>query len=157
MKIIQSALVVPGNVKVALVVSLFNRPITEALQQGAIAQLMQRGIHSDDITVVEVPGAVEIPLVLQRLGQKKIYAAMIALGAVVRGETTHYETVCEMVSEGCLRVSLTYDTPVIFGVLTTENEAQAWARLGGAEGHKGREAADCALAMHTVLTQIQEM
>lgn len=157
MKIIKSAWTAPGRLKVAVVVSLFNRPITEALQQGAIEQLIQQGIHSEDITVVEVPGAVEIPLVLQCLGQKKTYAAMIALGAVIRGETTHYETVCEMVSEGCLRVSLTYNIPVIFGVLTTENEAQAWARLGGAEGHKGRDAADCALAMHTVLTQIQEM
>ena len=154
MKLIKAESLKHGSFKVALVVSLFNRPITAELQKGAIEQLIQQGIAVEDITVVEVPGASEIPLIVQQLAKKKVYGAIVALGAVVRGETTHYDYVCQMVSDGCSQVALTFETPVVFGVLTTEDEAQAWARLGGLEGHKGREAADCALAMHSVLKQI---
>jgi 6,7-dimethyl-8-ribityllumazine synthase len=94
-----------------------------------------------------VPGAVEIPFAVQRLAQLNRYDAIIALGAVIRGETTHYDYVCEQVSQGCQRVMLDFDCPVIFGVLTTENEAQALDRVGGNHGHKGKDALDCALQM----------
>lgn len=139
---------------IAIVVSQYNRPITQELLQGAVKRLTACGIESDDMTVIEVPGAVEIPLIVQRLAKAKCHQAIIALGAVIRGETSHYDYVCEQVSQGCQQVALMYDLPVIFGILTTENEAQAWDRLGGKHGHKGVEAADCALAMVSILEQI---
>lgn len=139
---------------IALVVSLFNREITNALQQGALEQLNVYGFHAFDITVVEVPGAVEIPLIAQKLASSKAYGAIVALGAVIRGETSHYDYVCQAVTDGCLRVSLDFNVPVIFGVLTTENEQQAWDRLGGAHGHKGRDAVDCAVAMVDILKKM---
>lgn len=139
---------------VAIVVSLFNREITQALQEGAIKRLLDCGLSSDDITLVEVPGAIEIPLIAKQLAKTKQYGAIIALGAVIRGETTHYDYVCQQVSEGCQRVGLEFDIPVIFGVLTTEDEPQAWDRLGGKHGHKGVDAADAALVMHRVLQSL---
>jgi 6,7-dimethyl-8-ribityllumazine synthase len=139
---------------IALVVSLYNEDITAALKQGALEQLAFYGFQSKDIKIVEVPGAVEIPITAQRLAMKETYGAIVALGAVVRGETSHYDSVCELVAQGCLRVALTFNIPVIFGVLTTENEAQAWDRLGGAHGHKGRESVDCAVAMYHTLKHI---
>ena len=101
-----------------------------------------------------MPGAVEIPFIAKRLAKKNKHAAIIALGAVIRGETTHYDYVCQQVSDGCQHVALEYETPVIFGVLTTENDEQAWDRLGGSHGHKGVDAANCALAMQSILQQI---
>ncbi|MDX1836985.1 6,7-dimethyl-8-ribityllumazine synthase [Legionella taurinensis] len=139
---------------VALVVSQFNRDVTAELKKGAMERLLQAGFHDHDLLIVEVPGAVEIPLAAQRLAAKGQVQAIIALGAVIRGETTHYDYVCEQVSNGCQRVALDYNLPVVFGVLTTENDAQAWDRLGGRHGHKGQDAADCAIAMHTILKQL---
>ncbi len=148
----------PGDIKapfpIALVVSRFNAEISHELEKGALQRLRTLGFTDDDITVVEVPGAGEIPLLAQCLAKKNKYAAIIALGAVVRGETTHYESVCQRVTEGCLRVSLDFDIPVILNVLTTENEAQAWDRLGGNHGHKGVEAVDCALSMVAILKKL---
>lgn len=140
---------------IAIVVSLFNRPITQALQDGALEALQAASFLPEHITVIEVPGAVEIPLVAQRLAKQNKFGAIIALGAVVRGETTHYDYVCEQVSSGCQQVTLAYDVPVVFGVLTTENEAQAWDRLGGAHGHKGHDAVACALSMHHILQTLE--
>lgn len=139
---------------IAIVVSLFNRSVTKALQDGALDALHDAGFTSDDITCVEVPGAVEIPLAVKALAKQNKYGAIIALGAVIRGETTHYDFVCEQVSRGCQEVMLGFELPVIFGVLTTENEAQAWARLGGTHGHKGHDAVAAARAMHQVLKAI---
>lgn len=139
---------------IALVVSVFNQAVTSELKQGALHRLRELGFHDDDITVVEVPGAVEIPLIAKRLAMHNRVEAIIALGAVIRGETSHYDYVCEQVSTGCQRIALDYNMPVIFGVLTTENEEQAWDRLGGKHGHKGTEAVDCAIAMHTILAQL---
>lgn len=139
---------------IALVVSRFNPAITHELQQGAVNRLMSCGFSAEDITVVEVPGAVEIPLVAKLLAKKKAYGAIVALGAVIRGDTTHYDYVCKQVSDGCQQVTLEFETPVIFGVLTTENDEQARARVGGSHGHKGMDAADCAMAMYAILKQI---
>lgn len=136
--------------KIAVVVSEFNSEITEELCDGAQARLLERGVVAENITVIRVPGAVEIPLAAKLLAKLKKYHAIICLGAVIRGETSHYDYVCQQVSQGCQQVMLSFDIPVIFGVLTTENEAQALARVGGIEGHKGREAADAALAMVTL-------
>ena len=137
----------------AIIVSQFNHEITQELLMGAMQHLASIGFDREAITLVEVPGAIEIPLIAKRLAKKSKYAAIIAFGAVIRGETTHYDYVCQQVSEGCQRVALDHEIPVIFGVLTTENEAQAWDRLGGKHGHKGVDAVDCALAMHSILQQ----
>jgi 6,7-dimethyl-8-ribityllumazine synthase len=143
-----------GTFPIALVVSLFNQDITNALKKGALERLAEFGFKESEITLVEVPGAVEIPFAAQILAKKNQVQAIIALGAVVRGETTHYDYVCDQVSQGCQRVMLDFDIPVIFGVLTTENDKQAWERLGGLHGHKGREAVDCALMMKSIQLQI---
>ncbi|CAM2785944.1 6,7-dimethyl-8-ribityllumazine synthase [Legionella worsleiensis] len=140
---------------IAVVVSTFNEAITTAMKQGTLDRLAELGFKPNDITLVEVPGAVEIPLVAQLLAKTRQVHAIIALGAVIRGETTHYDYVCEQVSQGCQSVMLDYEIPVIFGVLTTENEEQAWDRLGGTHGHKGRDAADCAVEMYLLSQQLQ--
>ncbi len=140
---------------VAIVVSLFNRPITQALQDGALEALQEAGFLPEHITLIEVPGAIEIPLVAQRLAKLNKFGAILALGAVIRGDTTHYDYVCEQVSTGCQQITLAYNVPVVFGVLTTENEAQAWDRLGGSHGHKGHDAVACALSMYHVLQTLE--
>ena len=142
-----------GSFPIAIIVSRFNPDITYELEQGALKRLKECGFTEQDITVVEVPGAGEIPLIVKCLAKKKQYGVIIALGAIIRGETTHYESVCQRVTDGCLQVSLEYEIPVILNVLTTEDEAQAWDRLGGKHGHKGVDAVDCALAMHSILQQ----
>lgn len=139
---------------IALIISKFNEEITQRLYQGALARLVELQVPEERITVVWVPGAVEIPLVAQRLAKLHNYAALITLGAVIRGETTHYDYVCQQVSAGCQQVALQYDLPVIFGVLTTENEDQALARTGGKHGHKGHDAVDAAFEMISVLQQV---
>lgn len=141
--------------KYAIVYSDFNTAITQALFQGARARLIERGIHESQVEVVKVPGAIEIPLIAQLFAQQKKYAAIICLGAVIRGETSHYDYVCQQVSQGCQKVMLDFNIPVIFGVLTTENEAQAQARCGGSDGHKGVEAADAALHMVEVIKRLR--
>lgn len=138
----------------AIVTSRFNEEITERLYNGALARLQELHFSEEQITAVWVPGAVEIPLAAQRLARTNIYSAIICLGAVIRGETSHYDYVCQQVSFGCQKVALQEDIPVIFGVLTTENEEQALARTGGHHGHKGCEAVDAAISMISVLRQI---
>lgn len=141
----------------ALVVSLFNLEITEALLEGALERLKAYGFKEEEITVVQVPGAVEIPLIAQLLAKQNRFSAIIALGAVIRGETTHYDYVCDQVSQGCQQVMLEHELPVIFGVLTTENEQQAWDRLGGARGHKGKDAVETAVAMVSLVEQLEQL
>lgn len=132
---------------IAIVVSEFNEHITSALLEGCIEQLNAHGIKLKPDDITSVPGAVEIPLIAQRYAASTHYDAVICLGAVIRGETTHYDYVCQQVSYGCQQIALKYDLPIIFGVLTTENDEQAFDRVGGKQGHKGKEAADTALAM----------
>jgi 6,7-dimethyl-8-ribityllumazine synthase len=139
---------------IAVIVSTFNEDITSALKDGAIQRLNELGFRPKDILLVEVPGAVEIPLVANLLAKKNQVQVIVALGAVIRGETSHYDYVCEQVSQGCQQVMLEHDIPVIFGVLTTENEEQARERVGGKHGHKGIEAADCAVIMHSIKQQL---
>lgn len=138
---------------IGIVVSRFNEDITTALLAGAQQRLQALGFSDDQITIITVPGAVEIPLVLQRLARSKKYQALVALSAIIRGETSHYDYVCEQVSQGCQRVMLDESIPVIFGVLTTENEEQAWDCLGGKHGHKGVEAIDAAVEVVEILNQ----
>lgn len=139
--------------RVGIVVGQYNHRISSALQEGAFSHLLERGVLEKDIQIIEVPGAVEIPLVAQWLALSKKVDVIIALGTVVRGDTSHYDLVCESASSGCQRVSLDHNIPVVFGVLTTENEQQCWDRLGGKQGHKGIEAADCAITMYRLKKQ----
>ncbi len=141
----------------AIVVADFNEEITEKLLEGALHRLYQRDITPDQINIIHVPGAVEIPLTAKLLAQSKQYAAIICLGAVIRGDTDHYDYVCQQVSNGCQRVMLDLEIPIIFGVLTTENLEQAHARVGGAEGHKGVDVADAALKMAEIMRELKSI
>lgn len=139
-------------IQVAMVRSLFYPELTDLLLKGALKRLELVKAHVQSVLVVDVPGAFELPLMADTLlssSHHKInpYDAVIALGVVMRGDTDHYRYVCEQVSQGCMRVGLATKVPVIFGVLTVENEAQAMARLGGEHGDKGYEAAEAALQM----------
>lgn len=137
-----------STVKIAIIVSRFNDEITHALKQGTLTRLHEYHlIQHEQITVFDVPGAVEIPLIAKLCAKQKLYHAIICLGAVIRGETSHYNYVCEQVSQGCQKIMLDYDIPVIFSVLTTENIEQALNRAGGKHGHKGHDAADSAIEM----------
>lgn len=138
----------------AIVVSQFNSEITSLLLSGALRRLEEAGVSKENITVIHVPGAVEIPLIAKRLAKQKKYAAIIALGCVIRGDTSHYDYVCSQVSEGCQRVMLDEEVPVIFGVLTTEDERQAHERVGGVHGHKGVDAAEAAMEMAALMRKI---
>lgn len=139
---------------IAIIVSRFNEKVTQALLEGATTRLQELNFRTGDICIKTVPGAVEIPLVAQRLARSGNYQAIITLGAVIRGETTHYDYVCQQVSDGCQSVMLENDLPVIFGVLTTENGEQALARCGGSHSNKGRECADAAVEMVALLADI---
>jgi 6,7-dimethyl-8-ribityllumazine synthase len=149
-----SAKDIPGAFNIALVNSRFNGEITQALYQGAMERLKELGFTRQQIHVVWVPGCVEIPLIAQRLAKSKKHDAIVCLGSVIRGQTSHYDYVCQQVSQGCQQVMLSCNLPVIFGVLTTENVAQAKDRCGGKKGHKGREAVDAAYEMVSVLQQL---
>ncbi len=140
--------------KIAIVISDFNTHITEKLLEGALEHLKSQGKTENEIRVIHVPGAVEIPLVAKALALTEEYNAIIALGAVIRGETTHYDYVCEQVSQGCQKIMLDHMIPVIFGVLTTENDEQAYDRVGGKHGHKGADAAEAALYMIELMENI---
>ena len=139
---------------VAIVTSRFNDDITNALFEGAVARLNELGISDEYITAAWVPGAVEIPVTAQKFAESDSIQAVICLGAVIKGETNHYEYVCEQVNYGCQRLALDYKKPVVFGVLTTLNRAQAEDRIGGKHGHYGRFSADTAYEMVSVLQQI---
>jgi len=145
------------NYSVAMVVSRFNEEVTQALHEGAIERLKEFEFSDHQITEMWVPGAIELPLTARHLAETNQFAAIICLGAVIRGETTHYDYVCEQASYGCQKVALETKIPVIFGVLTTENIAQALDRVGGAKGHKGRDAVDAAVEMVEVIREIEKL
>lgn len=143
-----------SSIRIAIVASRFNSEITQPLVDGGLLRLQQLGIAGDNVALVWVPGAIELPLMAQRMAQTGRYAAIICYGAVIRGDTDHYDTVCQSVAYGCQRVALSQNLPVVFGVLTTHNEEQALARVGGSHGHKGYEAAEAAVAMVQQLEQL---
>lgn len=129
-----------SELKVGVVTSRFNKEITDKLCEGAIKQLQSMGLKPAQIRSVSVPGAYEIPLAAKWLLEDGC-DGVIALGAVIRGETTHYDYICASVERGCTILQIETGCPIVFGVLTTENVAQARARVGGAHGHKGKDAA----------------
>ncbi|OFO41881.1 6,7-dimethyl-8-ribityllumazine synthase [Staphylococcus sp. HMSC070D05] len=141
------------NLKVAIVVSRFNDFITNRLLDGAKDTLVRHGVDEDSIDVAYVPGAFEIPLVAKKLAQKNDYDAVITLGCVIRGATSHYDYVCNEVAKGVSKANDVTNTPVIFGVLTTESIEQAVERAGTKAGNKGAEAAVSAIEMANLLKQ----
>ena len=142
--------------RVGIVVSRFNEQITQRLYEGALIRLNELKITSDLITVAWVPGALEIPIAAQTMIDTGAFNVIIVFGAVIMGETDHYQVICETVSRGCQQVALENGVPVIFGVLTTKTELQALDRAGGGKGHVGRECVDTAFETLSVLRQIDE-
>ncbi len=137
------------GMRFAIAIARFNRDVTEVLLDGAERVLRKRG--AADAQVVWVPGAFELPLVAKRLAAAGTVDAVICLGAVIRGETAHFEYVAGEAASGITRAALDTGVPVIFGVLTVDSREQATDRLGGKEGHKGEEAAETAIEMVSVL------
>jgi 6,7-dimethyl-8-ribityllumazine synthase len=146
-KSIAGALVVPEGSKFAIVASRFNSFIVERLVEGAVDALVRHGADPQSVTVVRVPGAWEIPLVTQRLAKSGKVDAVIALGAVIRGATPHFDHVANEVSKGVAQASLASGVPIAFGVLTTDTIEQAVERAGTKAGNKGFDAAVTAIEM----------
>lgn len=154
MNVVQGDLRADG-LRVGVVVSRFNEVVTRRLLEGAEDGLLRHGVAAEDIDVAWVPGAVEIPLAVERMAAGGRYGAVIALGAVIRGATGHYDHVCAMVASGLMRAGLDAGLPVIFGVLTTDTLEQAVDRAGGKVGNKGFDAAVSALEMASLLTKLE--
>ena len=150
-----SAKVVNQGMKVGIVVSRFNDFITSRLLDGAEDTLLRHNVNPDDIDVAWVPGAFEIPLIASKMAKSGKYDAVIALGAVIRGSTSHYDYVCSEVSKGVASVSLNSSIPVMFGVLTTENIEQAIERSGSKAGNKGCECAMGAIEMVNLIRELE--
>ena len=146
MKIIEGNLIGSGK-NFAIVASRFNEFIVNKLISGAQDALVRHGVDDNDISLAWVPGAFEIPLTAQKLAKTGKYDAVICLGAVIRGSTSHYDYVCAEVSKGVATVGLATGTPVIFGILTTDNIEQAVERAGTKAGNKGYDAAVSAIEM----------
>lgn len=153
MAIIEGLLTV-NNEKFCIVVSRFNEFICSKLLSGAIDELKRHGVNEDNIDVVWCPGAFEIPLVAKKCAKTSRYSTIIALGAVIKGSTSHYDYVCAEVSKGVASVGLETEIPVIFGVLTTDNIEQAIERAGTKAGNKGSDAAKAAIEMVSLLGRI---
>lgn len=141
---------------IGIVVSRYNAGVVDRLLSACVARLQQAGLDLDRILVVEVPGAFEIPVAVQRLVLQKSCDAVIALGAVIRGETPHFEYIARECSHGLARIALDQDLPVIFGVLTVDTMEQALDRSGTEESNKGTEAAATAIHMIQVMRQLKE-
>lgn len=142
------------EIKVGIVAARFNEFITSKLLGGAMDGLLRHGVREEDIQVAWVPGAFEIPLIASKLAKSGRYDAVICLGAVIRGSTSHYDYVCNEASKGIAAVSLETGVPVMFGVLTTENIEQAIERAGTKAGNKGY---DCALGAIEMVNLIREI
>ncbi|MCI8804422.1 MAG: 6,7-dimethyl-8-ribityllumazine synthase [Clostridiales bacterium] len=154
MRVLEGNMVAEGA-KIALVAARFNEFITSKLISGAIDGLKRHGVEDDDISLAWVPGAFEIPIIAKNLALSKKYDAVICLGAVIRGATTHYDYVCNEVSKGIAHIALETDVPVLFGVLTTENIEQAIERAGTKAGNKGYDCALSAIEMINLLKNIR--
>ena len=154
MKILEGNLVAE-NIKIGIVAARFNEFITSRLLGGALDGLKRHGVREEDIQTAWVPGAFEIPLVASKMAKSGKYDAVICLGAVIRGSTSHYDYVCNEVSKGIAAVSLETGVPVLFGVLTTENLEQAIERAGTKGGNKGYDCALSAVEMCNLLRALE--
>ncbi len=153
MKVLEGKLV-SDKIKIGIVASRFNEFITSKLIGGALDGLKRHDVNDDDIELAWVPGAFEIPLIASKMAKSGKYDAVICLGAVIRGSTSHYDYVCNEVSKGIAAVSLETGVPVMFGVLTTDNIEQAIERAGTKAGNKGY---DCALSAIEMVNLIRKL
>lgn len=147
--------IVAKDIKIGIVAARFNEFITSKLLGGALDCLKRHEVDGEDIDVAWVPGAFEIPLIAQSMAKSGKYDAVICLGAVIRGATSHYDYVCAEVSKGIAQVSLQTGVPVMFGVLTTDNIEQAVERAGSKAGNKGFDCAAGALEMINLMREIE--
>ena len=150
-KVLEGKLVAPAGMKVGIVASRFNEIIVNKLLGGAVDGLVRHGVEEDNITAAWVPGAFEIPLAADKMAASGKYDAVIAVGAVIRGSTSHYDYVCAEVSKGIAQASVKNGVPVMFGVITTDNIEQAIERAGSKAGNKGAECAVGAIEMVNLL------
>lgn len=150
-KVLEGKLVAPAGMKVGIVASRFNEIIVNKLLGGAVDGLVRHGVEEDNITAAWVPGAFEIPLAADKMAASGKYDAVIAVGAVIRGSTNHYDYVCAEVSKGVAQASVKNGVPVMFGVITTDNIEQAIERAGSKAGNKGAECAVGAIEMVNLL------
>jgi 6,7-dimethyl-8-ribityllumazine synthase len=146
---------IPSEVKIGIIVARFNDFITGKLLDGAMDGLKRHEVPEENIDVAYVPGAFEIPLIAKKMAKSGKYDAVIALGAVIRGSTTHYDYVCSEVSKGIANVSLDAEIPVMFGVITTENIEQAIERACSKAGNKGYECALGAIEMINLIKNLE--
>lgn len=154
MKTFEGKLVAHG-MKVGIVAARFNEFITSKLLSGAMDGLLRHEVREEDIHVAWVPGAFEIPVIAARMARSGKYDAVICLGAVIRGSTSHYDYVCSEVSKGVANVALSSDIPVMFGVLTTDTIEQAIERAGTKAGNKGAECAQGAIEMVNLIRALE--
>ena len=154
MKVYEGKLV-SEKIRIAIVASRFNEFITSKLLSGALDTLKRHGVSDDDIETAWVPGAFEIPLAASKMASSGRYDAVIALGAVIRGSSSHDDYVCSEVSKGIAQVSLSSGIPVMFGVITTENIEQAIERAGTKAGNKGSDCAQSAIEMVNLLRELR--
>ena len=155
MKTLEGKLVAKG-IRVGIVAARFNEFITSKLLSGALDGLVRHDVQEEDIHVAWVPGAFEIPLIASKMAKSGKYDAVICLGAVIRGSTSHYDYVCNEVSKGIAAVGLDSGIPVLFGVLTTENIEQAIERAGTKAGNKGYDCALSAIEMVNLIREIED-
>ncbi len=146
-----------GGMRVGIVAARFNEFITSKLVGGALDVLRRHEVADEDIVTAWVPGAFEIPVVAKKMAESGRFDAVICLGAVIRGATSHYDYVCSEVSKGVAHVSLETGVPVLFGVLTTENIEQAIERAGTKAGNKGAECASGAIEMVNLLRELENV
>ncbi|HIS74903.1 TPA: 6,7-dimethyl-8-ribityllumazine synthase [Candidatus Galligastranaerophilus intestinavium] len=152
--IIEGNLYAKSADKFCIVVSRFNEFISSKLLAGALDSFVRLGVDESNIDVIWVPGSFEIPLMAKKAAQTKKYCAIVTLGAVIKGSTSHYDYVCAEVSKGVASVSLSEGLPVIFGVLTTDNIEQAIERAGTKAGNKGADAAKSAIEMANLISNL---
>lgn len=154
MAVFEGKVVAEGGLKAGIVVARFNEFITGKLLSGALDSFARHGVDAADVDVAWVPGAFEIPLVASRMAESGEYDAVVCLGAVIRGATSHYDYVCAEVSKGVAQASLASGVPIIFGVLTCDTIEQAIERAGSKAGNKGSECAESAIEMANLLRQL---
>ncbi len=152
--VIEGKVIAPKGMKVGIVASRFNEFITNKLLGGAVDGLVRHGVEEKNITAAWIPGAFEIPTVAKKMAESGKYDAVICVGAVIRGSTTHYDYVCNEVSKGIAHISMETGVPTLFGILTTDNIEQAVERAGSKAGNKGYDCALSAIEMVNVMGQM---
>ena len=152
--LVEGKVVAPKGMKVGIVASRFNEIIVNKLLGGAVDGLVRHGVDEDNIPAAWVPGAFELPLVAKKMALSGNYDAVICVGAVIRGDTSHYDLVCNETAKGIAQASLSTGVPVLFGIVTTENIEQAIARAGSKAGNKGYDCALSAIEMVNLISQL---